>query len=108
MSGVCRAAAGGDAVFVEVEVGFTHSITASSAAFASCQGLLSTHVWGTVGYPHGHSTIPTGVAADFRAVREKLPVLLQSGHIDWCDAVKGRQTTCKILIFSSDGTRAFT
>lgn len=43
------------------------------------------HVWRTVGNPYGHGAVPAGVAAHFRAVREELPVMLQSGHIDWCD-----------------------
>lgn len=43
------------------------------------------HVWRAVGNPHGHGAIPAGVAAHFRAMHEKLPVVLQSGHIDWCD-----------------------
>lgn len=44
------------------------------------------HVWLAVGNPHGHGAVPTRVAADFRAMHEKLPVMLQSGHIDWSDA----------------------
>ncbi len=43
------------------------------------------HVWRAVGNPHGHGAIPAGVAAHFRAMHEKLPVMLQSGHVDWCD-----------------------
>lgn len=46
------------------------------------------HVWRAVGNPHGHGAIPAGVAAHFRAVHEKLPVMLQSGHIDRCDERK--------------------
>lgn len=43
------------------------------------------HVWRTVGNPHGHGAIPAGVAAYFRTMHERLPVMLHSGHIDWCD-----------------------
>lgn len=42
------------------------------------------HVWRAVGNPHGHRAIPARVAAHFRAMPGKLPVMLQSGHIDCC------------------------
>lgn len=73
---------------MEVRVNFTHSPIASSSSstVGSLQWLMLMHVWRAVGNPHGHGAIPAGVAAHFRAMHEKLPVMLQSGHIDWCDA----------------------
>lgn len=74
---------------MEVRVHFTHSPIASSSSTrcstaGSPQWLMLMHVWRAVGNPHGHGAIPAGVAAHFRAMHEKLPVMLQSGHIDWC------------------------
>lgn len=43
------------------------------------------HVWRAVADPHGHGAIAAGVTVHFRAMHEELPVMLQSGHIDWWD-----------------------
>lgn len=95
---------------MEVGVRFTHSCVASRCR--SSLWLTLKHVWRTVVYPHGHGAVPARVAGYFRALRERLPVMLPSGHIDLCDG-EGRggeeewaPGRCKILIISSDGARA--
>lgn len=67
---------------MEVGVHFTHSAVASRR---TSLWLALKHVWRTVVYPHGHGAIPARVAGYFRALHERLPVMLPSGHIDLCD-----------------------
>lgn len=65
-----------------VGVHFTHS---SVAPRCSSLWLTLKHVRRTVVYPHGHAAVPARVAGYFRALHERLPVMLPSGHIDLCD-----------------------
>lgn len=72
---------------MDIRIHFTHGPVAPSSCSAagSPQWLMLMHVWRAVGDPNSHGTIAAGVAAHFRAMREKLPVMLQSGHVDECE-----------------------
>lgn len=70
---------------MEVRVHFISTPAAPSSSPSSAVGstewLVLMRERSVIGDPHGHGAIPVRVTAHLRAMHEKLPVMLQGGHV---------------------------